>query len=258
MRTPIIAGNWKMHKTVAEAFALVEEMRDDLAQIQGVEKVLCPPFTALYYVSGLLQGTDIQLGGQNMYWEDQGAFTGEISPLMLKELCQYVIIGHSERRQYFGEVDETVNRKAKVAFQHGLTPIICVGENLEQNEAGLTEEWVSGQAAAALDGLTSEQVKTLVIAYEPIWAIGTGKPATGPGANAIIGQVVRGTVSSLYGEQVAQALRIQYGGSVKPENIVEFMSQPEIDGALVGGASLVADKFIAITRYSAETKAIQG
>jgi len=258
MRTPIIAGNWKMHKTVAEAFTLVEEMREELAQIQGVEKVLCPPFTALYYISGLLQGTDIGLGAQNMYWEEKGAFTGEISPQMVRELCQYVIVGHSERRKYFGETDETVNRKVKTAFEHGLTPIICVGENLEQNEGGLTEEWVSGQVAAALDGLTGNQVKTLIIAYEPIWAIGTGKPATGPGANAIIGKVVRGTVASLFGDQVAQAMRVQYGGSVKPDNIVEFMSQPEIDGALVGGASIVADQFVAITQRTAETKASHG
>jgi triosephosphate isomerase len=258
MRTPIIAGNWKMHMTVAEAIALVKEMRDQLTQTQGVEKVLCPPFTALHSVAGLIEGTDIALGAQNMYWEEKGAFTGEISPRMVRELCQYVIIGHSERRKYFGESDETVNRKVKTAFEHGLTPIVCVGENLEQNEAGLTEEWVSAQVAAALDGLTANQVKSLVIAYEPIWAIGTGKPATGPGANAIIGDVVRGTVASLFGEQIAQAIRVQYGGSVKSENIVEFMSQPEIDGALVGGASIVADQFIAITRLSAETKATHG
>ena len=255
MRTPIIAGNWKMHKTVAEAFTLVEEMREELAQIRGVEKVLCPPFTALYYVSGLLQGTDIGLGGQNMYWEEKGAYTGEISPLMLQELCRYVIIGHSERRKYFGETDETVNCKVRTAFEHGLTPILCVGENLEQNEGGLTEKWVSGQVEAALDGLTGNQVKTLIIAYEPIWAIGTGKPATGPDANAIIGKVVRHTVASLLGDEVAQAMRIQYGGSVKADDIVEFMSQPEIDGALVGGASIVAEQFIAITRLAAETKA---
>jgi triosephosphate isomerase len=258
MRTPIIAGNWKMHKTIAEATTLVEEMRGELAQIRGVDRVLCPPFTALSAVAELIEGTDIGLGGQNMYWREKGAFTGEISPLMLKELCQNVIIGHSERRKYFGETDEAVNCKAKVAFEHGLTPIICVGENLEQNEAGLTEEWVSGQVRAALNGLEGEQVASLIIAYEPIWAIGTGKPATGTGANAIIGQVVRGTVASLFGEKIAQATRIQYGGSVKPENIVEFMSQPEIDGALVGGACIVAEKFIAITRLAAETKAGQG
>ncbi|MBC7232444.1 MAG: triose-phosphate isomerase [Chloroflexi bacterium] len=254
MRTPIIAGNWKMHKTIAEAIALVREMRRELNEIEGVEKVLCPPFTALAAVAELIRTTQIKLGAQDMHWEDQGAFTGAISPLMLKELCQYVIIGHSERRQYFGETDEGVNRKVKAALKHGLTPIICVGENLAQNEAGQTEAIVSAQVRAALQGLTAAQVKSLVIAYEPIWAIGTGKPATGSGANAIIGQVVRGTVSSLFGESAAQALRIQYGGSVSPESIAEFMTQPEIDGALVGGASLSAAKFVAITRIAAQSK----
>jgi triosephosphate isomerase len=246
MRTPIIAGNWKMNKTIAEAAALVREMRRELNRIEGVEKVLCPPFTTLSAVAELLQATKIKLGAQDMHWEEKGAYTGAISPLMLKELCQYVIIGHSERRQYFGETDEGVNHKAKVAFEHGLTPIICVGENLEQNEAGLTEEWVSGQVRAALADLTAQQAKSLVIAYEPIWAIGTGKPATGAGANAIIGLVVRGTVASMFGEQIAQAMRIQYGA--------EFMTQPEIDGALVGGASLKVDQFVAITRTAAEIK----
>ncbi|MGB9880780.1 MAG: triose-phosphate isomerase [Anaerolineae bacterium] len=254
MRTPIIAGNWKMHKTITEAIALVKEMRQELDEIEGVEKVLCPPFTALSAVAELIRGTQIKLGAQDMYWEDQGAFTGAISPLMLKELCQYVIIGHSERRQYFGETDEGVNRKVKAALKHGLTPIICVGENLAQNEAGQTEAIVSAQVRAALQGLTAAQVKSLVIAYEPIWAIGTGKPATGMGANTIIGQVVRGTVSSLFGKDAAQAVRIQYGGSVSPENIAEFMTQPEIDGALVGGASLSAAKFVAITRIAAMSK----
>jgi triosephosphate isomerase len=254
MRTPIIAGNWKMHKTIAEATDLVRAMRRELNEIKGVDRVVCPTFTALAAVAELLRATEIGVGAQNMYWEESGAFTGEISPLMVKELCQYVIIGHSERRQYFGETNEGVNRKAKAAFEHGLTPIICVGENLEQNEAGLTEEWVSGQVRAALDGLTAAQVQQLVIAYEPIWAIGTGKPATGAGANSIIGLVVRGTVADLFGEQTAQAMRIQYGGSVKPANIAEFMTQPEIDGALVGGASLKADAFVALTRIAAETK----
>lgn len=254
MRIPIIAGNWKMHKTIAEATALVREMRRELNEIEGVEIVLCPPFTALSAVAELIRATRIKLGAQDMYWEDQGAFTGAISPLMLKELCQYVIIGHSERRQYFGETDETVNRKVKTALKHGLIPIICVGENLAQNEAGQTEAIVSTQVRAALLDLSATQVKTLVIAYEPIWAIGTGKPATGTGANAIIGEIVRGTVASLFGKGTAQALRIQYGGSVSPENIAEFMTQPEIDGALVGGASLTAAKFVAITRIAAMSK----
>jgi triosephosphate isomerase len=254
MRTPIIAGNWKMNKTIAEATALVREMRRELNEIEGVEKVLCPPFTALSAVAELIQATKIKLGAQDMHWEEKGAYTSAISPLMLKELCQYVIIGHSERRQYFGETDEGVNRKVKAALNHGLNPIMCVGENLEQNEAGQTEAWVSGQVRAALRDLTAEQVRGLVIAYEPIWAIGTGKPATGAGANAIIGLVIRGTVASMFDEDTAQALRIQYGGSVKPANVVEFMTQPEIDGALVGGACIVADKFVAIVQKAAEVK----
>lgn len=257
MRTPIIAGNWKMFKTVAEATALVREMRRELGNITGVVKVLCPPFTALAAVAEQVQGTDIQVGAQDMFWEEQGAFTGEISPVMVKELCQYVIIGHSERRQYFGETDEGVNRKVKAALKHGLIPIVCVGENLAQNEAGQTEVFVSSQVRAALHGLTAEQVSGLVIAYEPIWAIGTGKAATGVEANRIIGLVVRGTVADLFGESVAQAVRIQYGGSVSPDNIAEFMDQPEIDGALVGGASLVGSKFLAITQQAAQSKGIR-
>ena len=257
MRTPVIAGNWKMFKTVAEATALVREMRRDLDEVTGVVKVLCPPFTTLSTVAELVQKTDIKVGAQDMYWEEQGAFTGEISPAMVQELCQYVIIGHSERRQYFGETDKSVNRKVKAALRHGLIPIICVGENLAQNEAGQTEVFVGSQVRAALRDLTAEQVSGLVIAYEPIWAIGTGKPANGAGANRIIGLVIRGTVASLFGETVAQAVRIQYGGSVSPDNIAEFMREEEIDGALVGGASLKADSFIAILKKAAEIKNIR-
>ncbi len=257
MRTPIIAGNWKMNKTVAEATELIRAMRRDLNQIHGVEQVVCPPSTALSTVAELIQATHITLGAQNMHWEDKGAYTGEISPAMVKELCQYVIIGHSERRQYFGETDEGVNRKVKAALHHRLHPIVCVGENLEQNEAGLTEQWVSGQVRAALRDLTAEQAEGLVFAYEPIWAIGTGKPATGAGANSIIGLVVRGTLADMFGEQTAQTVRVQYGGSVKPQNIEEFMIQPEIDGALVGGACIVAEQFIAITRKAAQIKGTQ-
>jgi len=255
MRTPIIAGNWKMFKTVAEATALVREMRRDLEGIGGVEKVLCPPFTALAAVAELLRPSQIKLGAQDMHWEEKGAFTGEVSPVMLQELCQYVIIGHSERRQYFGETDETVNRKVKSALAHALLPIVCVGENLAQNEARETEAFVGSQVRAALSGLTAAQVTSLVFAYEPIWAIGTGKAATGAGANAVIGLTIRGALADLYGEAAAQAVRIQYGGSVTPENIVEFMAQPEIDGALVGGASLVAAKFVPIVRQATVAKA---
>lgn len=255
MRTPIIAGNWKMHKTIEEAVAFVREIRFKLNEIKGVDKVLCPPFVALAAVKELLGPTDIGLGAQNMYFEEKGAYTGEISPLMLKGLCQYVILGHSERRAYFGETDEGVNRKIKAALAHGLTPIVCVGESLEQHDAGQTEEWVSGQVRAALAGLTAEQVRSLIIAYEPIWAIGTGKAATGAGANAVIGLTIRGTIADLYDQATAQAVRVQYGGSVSPANIAEFMNQPDIDGALVGGASLKPD-FVDIVRISAEVKGV--
>jgi len=254
MRTPIIAGNWKMNRTVEEAVSLVHEMRAGLESVPGIEKVLCPPFTALAAVKGLLESTTIRLGAQNMYWEERGAYTGEISPLMLKELCQYVILGHSERRQYFGETDEGVNRKIKAALTHGLIPIVCVGENLAQNEAGQTEAVVSGQVRGCLAGLSAGQVRRLVIAYEPVWAIGTGRPATGAGANTVVGQIIRRTISDLYDKVTAQAVRVQYGGSVSPQNIAEFMSQVEIDGALVGGASLKAADFVDIVRISAQVK----
>lgn len=254
MRKPIIAGNWKMFKTVTEAAAVVREMCSDLDAVSDVECVLCPPFTSLSVVAELVRGTGLRVGAQNMHWEDQGAFTGEVSPLMVKELCQYVIIGHSERRQYFGETDESVNRKVKAALKHGLVPIVCVGENLTQNEAGLTDSVVSGQVRAALADLGAAQVSGLVIAYEPIWAIGTGKAAAGNLANRTIGTAVRGTINQLNGAHAAQSVRIQYGGSVSPDNISEFMSQPEIDGALVGGASLVAAKFVPIVRQAAASK----
>ena len=256
MRTPIVAGNWKMHKTIAEAVAHARQMRPGLTEIQGVEKVLCPPFVALAAVREAIQATDIQLGAQNMHWEEQGAFTGEISPLMLKGLCQYVILGHSERRAYFGETDEGVNRKVKAALAHGLMPIVCVGENLEQHEAGQTEAWVAGQVRAAFAGLTAEEARHVVLAYEPIWAIGTGHAATPAGANAVIGLTIRGTLADLYDEATAQAVRIQYGGSVNAANIGGFMAQPDIDGALVGGASLKADEFVAIVRIAAERKGL--
>ena len=257
MRTPIIAGNWKEHKTIAEAVALVREMRRELNAIKGVEKVLCPSFTALAAVADLIRPLDIKLGAQDLHWEEQGAFTGAISPLMLKGLCEYVIIGHSERRKYFGETDETVNLKIKAALAHGLKPIVCVGENLEQNEDGRTEQVITTQVGAALQDLTAAQARGLVVAYEPIWAIGTGRAATAADANGVIGLIIRGKVASMFDERTTQALRVQYGGSVKPENIAEFMTQPDIDGALVGGASLVAAKFIALTRIAAEVKAAQ-
>jgi triosephosphate isomerase len=256
MRTPFLAGNWKMYKTIAEAVELVRALRDPLGEVAKVDKAVCPPFVALAAVADLLKGSDIGVGAQNMYWEEQGARTGEISPLMLKGLCQYVIIGHSERRQYFGETDETVNKKILAALAHDLTPIVCVGENLAQNEAGETETFVSGQVRAALAGVSAEQAARLVIAYEPIWAIGTGKAATSADANRIIGQTVRGTLADLYGQDIAQGIRIQYGGSVKAANAHDFLGQPEIDGALVGGASLKADEFVGIVRGGAEAKGL--
>ncbi len=238
MRTPIIAGNWKMNKTAAEAVQFVREIRQGLQNIQGVDKVVCPPFIAIPGVYEALQATNIGIGAQNMWYEEKGAYTGEIAPNMLTPFCQYVILGHSERRAYFGETDEGVNRKAKVALAHGLTPIICVGESLAQNEAGETQAFVSGQVKAALAGLTAEQVTACIIAYEPIWAIGTGKSASAAQAGSIIGLSARGAIAEVYGEAVAQQVRIQYGGSVKAHNIAEYMAHPDIDGALVGGASL--------------------
>ena len=256
MRVPILAGNWKMFKTVAEATALVTAMRDPLQAIAGVDKVLCPPFLAVPEVARLVRGTAIGVGAQDMYWEDSGAFTGEVSPLMLQEFCRYVIIGHSERREYFDETDETVNRKIVAALAHGLTPIVCVGESLALRQAGKTESWVTAQVIAALKGLTAAQVASLVLAYEPIWAIGTGLAATSEDAEHVCGGVVRATIAQLYDQATAQAVRIQYGGSVKPGNTVELMTQPNVDGALVGGASLKAADFVDIVRFAAQAKGL--
>jgi triosephosphate isomerase len=254
MRTPIIAGNWKMNKTVAEAVALVKEMAPQLAAIPGVEKVVCPPFTALSAVKEAIGEAEIGLGAQNMYWQKSGAFTGEVSPLMLAGLCQYVILGHSERRQHFAETDDGVNLKIVAAFAHGLVPIVCVGESLAQRQAGQTEEWVADQVQAALMGLPADQVRRLIVAYEPIWAIGTGVPATAEDADAVIAGTIRAALAEMYGDEVAQAVRVQYGGSVKPSNIADFVAQPEVDGALVGGASLNADDFVALVRLTGQAK----
>lgn len=251
MRTPFVAGNWKMYKTVAEARHLVSEMAAGLEGVTSVQRVLCPPFTDLLAVAALLEGTGIKLGAQNMHWEAEGAFTGEISPVMVAELCQYVILGHSERRAYFGETDESVNRKVKAALAHNLTPIVCVGETLDENEAGRTDEVVSRQMLAGLDGVQLSAGQELVIAYEPVWAIGTGRAATAEGANAVISGVIRPALAKLFGEQVAQATRVLYGGSVKAANAAEFFGQPDIDGALVGGASLKAQEFIQIAQAAA-------
>jgi len=251
MRTPFVAGNWKMNTTAAEAEQLVLEMLDGLDRIEGVEKVLCPPFVSLIAIDMMLEGSSINLGAQNMYFEAKGAYTGEISPLMLREVCEFVILGHSERRWYFGETDEMVSKKTKAALANKLKPILCVGERLEENEAGKTREVVNRQVTAALNGV--EPVRDLVIAYEPVWAIGTGKAATGKQAAATI-QFIRDVLAKLWCESIAQDLRILYGGSVTSANVSEFVSHPEIDGALVGGASLKAEEFVGIVEKTAEIK----
>jgi triosephosphate isomerase len=251
MRSPFVAGNWKMNTTATEAEKLVIEMLDNLDRIEGVEKVLCPPFVSLVAINMMLQGSSIKLGAQNMYFETEGAYTGEISPVMLSELCEFVILGHSERRWYFGETDEIVNKKVKAALANRLRPILCVGERLAENEAGKTEEVVDRQVTAALNGI--EPVSNLVIAYEPVWAIGTGKAASAKQAAATI-QFIRDTLAKLWNKSIAQDLRILYGGSVTSVNIAEFMSHPEIDGALVGGASLKAGEFVSIVEQTVEIK----
>jgi triosephosphate isomerase len=279
MRKPFVAGNWKMFKTVAEARHLVSELVPGLQPISEVEKAICPPYTTLLAVAALLEGTDIGLGAQNMYWEESGAYTGEIAPGMLAELCNFVILGHSERRAYFGESDEAVNRKMHAALAHDLTPIICVGETLAENEAGRTAEVVSRQLREGLAGLSDgeelleesasslviaglaglsdgeelleESASSLVIAYEPVWAIGTGKAATTEGANAVAADIIRPVVAELFSESFAQAVRVLYGGSVKANNAAEFFNQPDIDGALVGGASLNATEFTQIVQAAA-------
>lgn len=254
MRTPFIAGNWKMHKTIQEAVAFAKAVKEPLNTYTGVDKAICAPAVQLVPLASALSGSSIQLGAQNLFWEDQGAYTGEISPVMLKGICQLVIIGHSERRAYFHETDETVNRKIKAALAHDLTPIVCVGESLEQNEAGETEGFVGQQVRAAFEGISEQDARNIVVAYEPIWAIGTGKAATPQEANRIIGEVVRGTLGQLYGDDTARQIRIQYGGSMKPANVRELMEQPEIDGGLVGGASLQPDSFIELVTVTAELR----
>jgi triosephosphate isomerase len=254
MRIPIIAGNWKMNKTIAEAVRFIEAIKEPLAAIAAVEKVVCPTFVCLAPVREAIGDADIGLGAQNLYFEEKGAYTGEVAPGMLEGLCQYVIVGHSERREYFGETDLGVNKKIKAALAHGLTPIVCVGETLELRQAGQTDGWVKNQVIAALEGLTGKQVRSMVIAYEPIWAIGTGVAATTQDAQEVIGEIVRPTVAQLYDDEVAQAIRIQYGGSVKPSNAAELMSMPDIDGGLVGGASLEVADLVAIVRLTAASK----
>ena len=252
MRTPFVAGNWKMNKTVAEARELVSVMGKDLKNVKGVEKVLCPPFMSLVAVANLVGGTDLGLGAQNMHWEEKGAFTGETAPGMLKEFCKYVILGHSERRMYFGETDETVNKKVLAAQKHGLTPIVCVGETLAEYEAGRTADVVRRQTLEGLKGLDAAFAAQIVVAYEPVWAIGTGRASSVENAENVHRDIVRATLRELFGAETAEAIRILYGGSVTAANAAEFFSQPDIDGALVGGASLKSEEFIAIARAAAQ------
>jgi triosephosphate isomerase (TIM) len=244
MRKPIIAGNWKMHKTLPEAKKFIEEVSGLVPSKDKVESVVCAPALFLGQLVELTKESDLEIGAQNMHFEESGAFTGETSPKALQDIgAKYVVIGHSERREMFNETDESVNKKTLTAFKYNLTPIVCCGETLEQRENGETNEFVGGQIKAALNGLSDEQVKQTVIAYEPIWAIGTGKSSTAEDANETCSHI-RKVVAEQFSQEVAEAVRIQYGGSVKPGNIQEYMSQPDIDGALVGGASLETDSFL--------------
>jgi triosephosphate isomerase len=237
-----------MNKTAAEALRLVEEISSDLVSIQAVEKVICPPAPSLMPLQAVLDGTGIGLGAQNLHWEKEGAYTGELSPAMVAEFCQYVILGHSERRTLFNESDSDVHKKVTAALAVGLRPILCVGETLQENEAGRAAEVVSTQLKAALDGTTINSAQALVIAYEPVWAIGTGKAATPENTNALLRNVIRPTLSGLIGEEIAQGIRVLYGGSVNAGNAAPFFAQSEIDGALVGGASLKAKEFVEIVK----------
>jgi triosephosphate isomerase (TIM) len=249
MRIPLIAGNWKMYKTVAEATALVEALLGGLGAAGDREVLVCPPFTALHALGPILRGTPIGLGAQDVFYEAQGAYTGAISPLMLRDAgCAYVIVGHSERRQVFGEDDALVNRKLRAALGHGLRPILCVGETKPQRDAGKAETIVVGQVRGGLAEVDAAALADLVIAYEPVWAIGTGDTATPDDAQAMH-VTIRRTLSDLYGAEAAARIRIQYGGSVKPDNVDVLMAQPDIDGALVGGASLTADSFLRIVHF---------
>jgi triosephosphate isomerase (TIM) len=248
-RLPIVAGNWKMNYGPGAAREFAESLLSGLTSISGVECLLCPPFVSLPAVHAVLAGSAVKLGAQNMYFEERGAYTGEISPTMLGELCQYVILGHSERRSYFGETDELVNKKVQAAFTHGLKPIVCVGERLEDRDASLTERVITTQVHGSLANLPANWLSDLVVAYEPIWAIGTGRAATAEDAEDAAA-IIRALLGEMYGATAANSVRIQYGGSVTPSNIAEFAALPDIDGSLVGGASLKLD-FIDIVRATA-------
>ena len=253
-RRPIICGNWKMNKSPDEAVAFVRELAPKVQRFENVERVVAPTFLALTGVAEALKGTELKAAAQDGHWATDGAYTSEVSAAMLRPFVSYVIIGHSECRAYLNETDDTVNRKAKAILAGGLRPIIAVGESLAQNEAGETIDFVRSQVSAALDGISSSDMANVVIAYEPIWAIGTGRSASGEMADAIIKSALRDTVRALYDDDIADGIRIQYGGSVKPGNMEEFMSQPNIDGALVGGASLQVEDFAALVEIAARVK----
>jgi len=248
-RQPFIAGNWKMNKTVAEAISLVRELKTLLSDLKGVEVAVAPPYPSLDAVRKEIEGTSIRLAAQNVFWEEKGAYTGEVSPLMLKEVgCEYAIIGHSERRQYFGETDETVSRRLRAALRQGLKPIFCIGETLKEREGGRAFSVIGTQIEGGLKGLGGDDLARFVIAYEPVWAIGTGKTAT-PEQAEEVHRFIRKELERLYSREIAGEIRIQYGGSVTPENIKALMSQEDIDGALVGGASLKAEVFAKVVRF---------
>lgn len=246
MRIPIIIGNWKMNKTAEQATLLLADLLPELQKVKNVECVVCPPFTALMVVSQMVNNTVIGVGAQDMYWESAGAFTGEVAPQMVKEFCQYIILGHSERRSLLGETDDMVSCKVKAAIANSLIPILCVGETLKENEAGLTKEVVERQIKKGLEGVLEEKLDSIIIAYEPVWAIGTGRAATKEDAQRVIGSIIRKLLISLYSNETAQKVRILYGGSVNGLNAEEYFQMPDIDGALVGGASLKAPDFISI------------
>lgn len=252
-RKPMVAANWKMNKTAFEARELIQAMLPELKKIEAMDIVLCPPFTNLSLVCEQIAETDLKLGAQNMHWQEKGAFTGEVSASMLADFCDYVILGHSERRQMFGETNETVNKKAHTALAHDLKPIICVGESLEQNQAGETAQVVETQCRESLQNITPEQAQNIVIAYEPVWAIGTGLAATPEGANEVHRDVIRPVLRDLFGAEIAEGMRILYGGSVNAENAGELFAMSDIDGGLIGGASLKADAFVAVVKAAAET-----
>jgi triosephosphate isomerase len=254
MRKIMVAGNWKMNKSSAEAKGLVSEILTGMKLNDGVEMLVCPPFFSVPVLAEMLKGKDIFLGSQNLYYEESGAFTGETSPAMTAEFCTHVIVGHSERRAYFGDTDEAVNKKTKAAMAHGLIPIVCVGETLAQREAGETEALVGGQLRAGLAGVELSTGKELILAYEPVWAIGTGVAATTEDAVSVIGGMIRPALVDLYGEAIASQIQILYGGSVKPENAYDYFKQADIDGALIGGAALKADAFLGIAKAANEVK----